>query len=501
MTRDRLLARNTIVNLVGVVAPVVVAIVAIPFLVQGMGTTRFGILALAWSMIGYFSLFDLGLGRALTQAIATRLGGDSDEDLAAVSWTALAFMLLLGVLGGLLLAGVTPLLVHRVLNIPAQLHDESATAFYLLALALPATLATTGLRGILEAHQDFGIATALRLPLSVVNFLGPLAVLQFSNRLGPILAILVAARVLGAVLHFIVCRRRYGFLRLSIALRRDLIAPLVRTGGWMTVSNIISPLMVNGDRFVIGAVLSVAAVAYYVTPFEVVTKLWLVPSAVLGVLFPAFAATFARDPSRTATLVGRAVRMMIVMIFPFALVFVALGREGLTLWMGAAFARESTAVLQWLAVAVLINCVAYVPFTALQAIGRSDLTAKVHLAELPLYGVAIWLLARAFGLVGVAMAWTLRVAVDTTLLLVLTARPLTDLRRDLVRSMRILALLLVSLGVAATLSSTAARAFFAAVSLAVFLPMSWLWLLQPDERDSLRRYFGVGTIRSENATS
>jgi O-antigen/teichoic acid export membrane protein len=268
----------------------------------------------------------------------------------------------------------------------------------------------------------------------------------------------------------------------------------------MTVSNIISPLMVNGDRFVIGSLLSVAAVAYYVTPFEVVTKLWLIPGAVLGVLFPAFASSFASDPTRTATLVDRAVRVMIVMVFPISFALVALGREGLTLWMGAAFAHESTAVLQWLAIAVLINCVGYVPFTALQAIGRSDLTAKVHLLELPVYAVAIWWLTQRFGLAGVAVAWTLRVTIDTTLLLVLTARPLATTRRELARSMRVFAALLACLGIAATLPSTTARVIFFVAGLAVFLPMSWLWLLRPPERNALRRYLGLGTMRSENVT-
>jgi O-antigen/teichoic acid export membrane protein len=56
----------------------------------------------------------------------------------------------------------------------------------------------------------------------------------------------------------------------------------------MTVSNVVSPLMVYVDRFLIGAFLSISAVAYYVTPHEVVTKLLVLPGAVAAVFFPAF---------------------------------------------------------------------------------------------------------------------------------------------------------------------------------------------------------------------
>ena len=66
LTQGKLLARNTILNVLGYGLPMLVAIFAIPLLVKGLGTERFGILTLAWVIIGYLSLFDLGLGRALT---------------------------------------------------------------------------------------------------------------------------------------------------------------------------------------------------------------------------------------------------------------------------------------------------------------------------------------------------------------------------------------------------------------------------------------------------
>src|SRR6185295_477413 len=75
LTSGTLLARNVLLNLVGWVLPALVALVAVPILVRGLGDARFGVLALAWTAIGYFSLFDLGIGRALTHAVADRIGG------------------------------------------------------------------------------------------------------------------------------------------------------------------------------------------------------------------------------------------------------------------------------------------------------------------------------------------------------------------------------------------------------------------------------------------
>src|SRR3954466_7987365 len=74
LTGGRLLARNAAWNLITQCAPLAVAFVTIPVLIAGIGTDRFGVLTLAWITLGYFSLFDLGLGRALTKLVADALG-------------------------------------------------------------------------------------------------------------------------------------------------------------------------------------------------------------------------------------------------------------------------------------------------------------------------------------------------------------------------------------------------------------------------------------------
>ncbi|MGC1616486.1 MAG: hypothetical protein WA736_17540, partial [Candidatus Acidiferrum sp.] len=80
LTSGRLLARNTVWNLIGNGAPLIVAVFSIPILIHGLGKDRFGVLTLAWALIGYAGLFDMGLGRALTQLVAKKLGsGESHE--------------------------------------------------------------------------------------------------------------------------------------------------------------------------------------------------------------------------------------------------------------------------------------------------------------------------------------------------------------------------------------------------------------------------------------
>src|SRR5216110_3506099 len=101
LTSGRLLARNTIWNLLGSGAPMVVAVFCIPILIRGLGKDRFGVLTLAWALIGYTSLFDLGLGRALTQLVAQKLGAGEEKEIPSLAWTSLVLMTLLGLAGSI----------------------------------------------------------------------------------------------------------------------------------------------------------------------------------------------------------------------------------------------------------------------------------------------------------------------------------------------------------------------------------------------------------------
>src|SRR5271165_5202652 len=100
LTRGNLLARSTLWNLAGQILPMIAAVVAIPPIVREIGLDRFGILTLGWVVVGYFSLFDLGLGRALTKMVADKLAAGSDHDLHGLIWTSCFLMLLLGMVAG-----------------------------------------------------------------------------------------------------------------------------------------------------------------------------------------------------------------------------------------------------------------------------------------------------------------------------------------------------------------------------------------------------------------
>lgn len=482
LTSGRLLARNVWLNLLGWVLPAVAALVSIPVLVRGMGSERFGLLTLAWTIVGYFSLFDLGIGRALTQALAERAGTGRQDDSPQLTWTALWLLGPFGVVCGAVLAIGAPWFTAHALHTAPILREETATAVRLLGLAVPFMVITSGFRAVLEAGQRFRLINLLRVPLGVLTFAGPAALQRVTHGLPAAVSVLVIVRVMLCVLHAIAVWRVVPELRRPRGARRDDIVGLWRVAGWMTVTSIVSPVLVSADRFVIGGVLPAAALGHYATASEVATKMWLFTAALGPVLFPALAATIGRDDVRAASLFDRAMRVTALAVFGPALALVLFAREGLTLWLGASFAAASAPSLQFLAIAVYANCLAQVAFAAVQGGGRADIAGKLHLIELPLYLGTLGLLLHHFGLIGVALAWLLRMAIDGLALLAASRTVLPAGAAAIRRGAVLLGGGTVALAVASLPTSLGARLLTVATVVVALAAGGWRYVVLHDER-------------------
>jgi O-antigen/teichoic acid export membrane protein len=488
LTSNRVLGRSGAWALAGQAIPIVVAIAAFPYLIRTLGTGRFGTLTLVWIVAGYLGFLDLGLGAALTKYAADLLAKDKENEIAPMAFRALWVMLGLGVAAGLALFLLAPRLAYDVLHTSPSLKPEVASSIRLVALIIPVITTTAALNGLLAAYQRFDVINAIGIPLSALSYGAPVVVAAFRPTLPAVVLSLAVIDVVGWVLTVYFCRRctpALDFVRgraSSVGLRR-----LLSFGGWVTVANFVGPLLVYFDRFLLGAWVSMTEVAYYTTPYSIVTRVLILPSAVAQVLFPALATSSEADPERFAVLVDRGIRVICLAVFPLVFLAVLFARPALDLWVGGRFAANSFVVLQVLALGVFINAPAFVPYSMIQAVGRPDLLAKLYLGELVPYVLLLWLLVRAHGIEGVAAAWTIRCAADTALLMMIMRHVTPAVGRAARRGAVVVLIGCAAMAVAFIPIYGAFRVVLAVAFLGGFAVAGWRWVLNTRER----RYLGL----------
>jgi len=239
--------------------------------------------------------------------------------------------------------------------------------------------------------------------------------MMWSPTLDVIFASLFIVRVLAFIaLAFITLRTTKDYLGWKA--HANEIKSLFTFGSWITVSNIISPVMVYFDRFYIATVLSASVVAYYTTPVDFLTKSMAIPFALIAVMFASFATDWQRNNDRAFRNYRRTTIIVAGIMFPTVCLMYTFAHEGMSLWLGTEFANNSYHIVQIISIGLFFNAMAMIPFALIQASGRADITAKFHIFELPFYVVLLWYFTNQYGLIGAAYTWTIRAALDCALL-------------------------------------------------------------------------------------
>ena len=408
-------ATNVGWSVAGQVLPLAFAIAVMPMLVRTLGVDRLGFLSLAWVLVGYASLFDFGISRAMTRVVARRLEQHDQAGAFHVGSVAMTFMVGLGAVAGIGLMAVAEPTVDSWLLVPQALRAEARNALFILAASMPLVLLTAAYRGYIEASQAFKPLSLIRIFMGLFTYVAPLLAALVSARLEVVIGAVVLMRVVANLAHAVVARRycqfTYGFVVPDRATSRELFS----LGGWMSVSNIVGPLLSYMDRIILGGLVTVELVAYYATPYDVISRTMAMPYALMGVLFPILAGKAGSGDSTRGTYTT-SIRLIWITMFPVIFTAVVFAHPILTLWLGPKFAEHGALVLQVLALGVLTNSLAQAPANLIQGAGNPKWMALAHVLELPVFLFALWWMTAKFGIAGTAICAAARMAIDAVIM-------------------------------------------------------------------------------------
>ena len=404
--------RNTIINMAGGVAPVLISLATIPLYLHKIGDARYGVLAIVWLLVSYFGLFDLGLPRAIANQMA-KLQTEPAEQRERTFWTALALNGSLGVIGGAALYGVLHLAFGAVFRVPSTLKPELFPTLPWIALTIPIAAMSGTLTGSLEGLSRFGPLNAIQVGGTILTQAVPLSVAYLH---GPSLAWLVPSVVLARLISVIplawVAARLVPLFRPRRP-SREKIRALLSYGTSVTVSNAVMMLLDVADRLLIGAILGAKSVTYYTVPYGFVSRLNVVPESLSRSLFPLLSHEGHAEGSRLAT---QALRGLAAIVTPVIILGIFLMRPFLTVWVGASIANSCFGVGELILVGAWVNGICSVPFVQLQAQSRPQVMARFYLIEAVPYLALLWLGLRSFGIVGAAAVWSLGMFVKVVIL-------------------------------------------------------------------------------------
>jgi len=426
MIIQRGIVTNTVLNIIGSGLPLVFIIVSVPWYLGILGNSRFGIISLIWLLFGYFGLFDFGLSRATANRLAQLRNHDAEENFV-IFFTSVSINFAIGMFVGLVFYFSADFILRYTIMFDSvkYIDSEIKDSILLIAFLFPIAMIGGVFVGCLEAYEKFitinlqqivGTALIQFLPLIGVKTFGPSIRIAIISTIFARFIILLSS----GISAFSMFRGQVHFeIRISAAVS------LARYGGWVAITNIISPILTGVDQFFIGSMLGANTVPYYSIPFSMANKISIIPGAASRALFPRLSNMNREGASAVASRACATLATTLALICCPAIMFT---KFGLAIWISPDFARLAGPVAQILLLGTWVNGIAFVPFSLLQAQGRPDLVAKFHLLELFPFIAFLWVGIHYGGVTGAAYAWLFRVTLDTALLFWANDSGLTQVR-------------------------------------------------------------------------
>jgi len=413
--------KGSIWTLAGQVAPMMVAFIATPFTIRFLGSESYGVLLLVGLIPMYFSFADFGMGVASTKFAAEAYGqGDLDREREVI-WTATA----IAALSAMIVAVPIFLFSYQIvaaMNVPEHLLRDASIALKITSASFFFGI----LAGVLNSpmlarlRMDMNTFTGA-VPKILLAAVTPFVLYYGGGIVGAVWWALIVGVAAFAIVFYFSSRLLPGLQR--PILNRDLVRPILKFGAGWFVAVVAAILLVNFEKLALTKMVSVTALAYYSIAYTLANIASMFSAAMTQSLVPAFSQLLTPEKKPELDhLFTRALRFTWVWLLPMTAIMVVLAKPFLSFWAGPEFGAESTVPFYILLVGVSFNMLAYIQHSLITSLGRTDLIAKLYWAELFLFGILVVVLIYFFGIIGAALAWSIRVVVDAVIFIVLAKK-------------------------------------------------------------------------------
>lgn len=329
------LGRNVVASMANAIAVIGSLLIAVPVILDAVGTAGYGVWSLGLAVIVYLSLVEVGLGPAVQRYAAVARGAGDRAELARILWTALVTYVLAGVIGLVALNLAAGPLVD-VFDLPRGLRADAEEMFRILGITLAVALLAAGSGNLVAGMERFG-ALALSSAAGALGFLVAVIVLADDKGL-PGLAVALTVQ------HCIVLACRAWTLR-SAALgsrpalvARSVLRSMVRFSARLQVSAFAELFNSQSDKVLVGLVAPISTVGQLGIGAQIADGGRLVAGAALGPVVSSFSVSAgARDEAALRTRFAAVQRIWVLGMLGAGVIGAASLQPLIEAWLGAGY--------------------------------------------------------------------------------------------------------------------------------------------------------------------
>jgi O-antigen/teichoic acid export membrane protein len=349
-------ARNVSTRYVAILVEIVLGLVMLPFNLNHLGATEYGLWILIGSLTLHFSILDLGYGGALVKFIAQYRAHRDGRALNEIASTMFFVMAGFGLLAYALAATLAFNLGATFPRLGPEQVEMGKWLLLMIALYVAVSFPFGIFGGVTSGFQRYDANNFVAIATSVLVAVVNVGVLLSGYGLLTLVACTTLMRLAALFAYRRTAYRIYPELRIRPSLARR--ARLREITGFSIYAGVIdwaNKLNYQIDELVVGAFLGSAAVAVWAVADRIINGTQRLTNQLNGVLFPLIVDSDATaNQARLQQILQQGTRLSLATVIPIATVLIMLGDPLIRAWTNAEMAA-AVPILQVLAVAVVIR--------------------------------------------------------------------------------------------------------------------------------------------------
>jgi O-antigen/teichoic acid export membrane protein len=420
-----MMLRNIGSNWVLILVTIAATYLLTPFIIGTLGQDGYGTWTLITSMTGYISLMALGVPMACVRYLAQDVAEGDERKVNQTIGSCAGLYLLIGMVA--VLIGAVLMVLFKAYAIPSAFKTEALLAFGLMVLNVSAGFIGFLPEGILFAHHDFVRRNLVRMAGVLLRLGLTIGLLKLHASLVTLAVVQIACLGFDFSVTLFLIRRYYPGIRISLA---DFDFAMVRRIFSFSVFVLLltagARLSFETDALVIGALMGVSFIPYYVVANSLIVYVMDFVIAIAAVVSPmATKMTTERKSDQLREMFLKWSKVALSLTLMVGLFLIVFGPTFIGWWINPSYERPSGQVLQILMVSSFVFLpIRGVALPLLMGLGKPKTPAIASLAAgLLNLGLSV-LLIRPFGLIGVAVGTAIPNVLFASVVLVVACREL-----------------------------------------------------------------------------
>lgn len=390
--------------------PLIIGLISVPLNIEILGNELWGVYSISVGFIFIFMYFSLGVGPAISYELPKLININDSNQISKLLSNGFIITISIAICFSVIGYLLADTIAIKLFNI------KSTDYFYLFqysSICGGLAVIISFQRSIFESSQDFFIVSVNRILISCSLLTAPIINHYIFNQPAKESIILILySYILVSLIYVLLIRKKYKQITI-FNYDQETIIKLISFGKWISFQSIIHQFFLNIDRMIISSFIGVNQVAFYTTPYDLLSKLTVISTSLTAGLIPGVSYWTKNNMVKNIkTIEKKLIKKFLLIYVPILVFLFLLAEEILKQWISSEYMIKSSSVFKILVIAFCINSFSNMYAKLLIALNKPNLFFYISSISTIIFIFCCFVLVNKFAIEGVAFAVFLKVSVD-----------------------------------------------------------------------------------------